>query len=157
MASRAPFFARRTGGVVLQAAPRLHLLSLLSPSLIKRMAQSVVEVMEDSKGKVHENLLANGGRSTKVSSPQALCLSWCPQWELWISRSVRPYHPICGKSHISPPTYHFFAKQEMPLTTGSRVTSKILHMECSHSKVLASHAYGHIFRYPSAVLAVKCA
>lgn len=28
------------------------------------MAQSVVEVMEDSKGKVHENLLANGGRST---------------------------------------------------------------------------------------------
>ncbi|CAO2604972.1 V-type proton ATPase subunit C 2 [Lemmus lemmus] len=29
-------------------------------SLIKRMAQSVVEVMEDSKGKAHENLLANG-------------------------------------------------------------------------------------------------
>ncbi|XP_004696091.1 V-type proton ATPase subunit C 2 isoform X2 [Echinops telfairi] len=29
-------------------------------SLIKRMAQSVVEVMEDAKGKVQENLLANG-------------------------------------------------------------------------------------------------
>lgn len=27
------------------------------------MAQSVVEVMEDAKGKVQENLLANGGRS----------------------------------------------------------------------------------------------
>lgn len=39
-------------------------------SLIKRMAQSVVEVMEDSKGKVHENLLANGGRSTEVSSQE---------------------------------------------------------------------------------------
>ena len=29
------------------------------------MAQSVVEVMEDAKGKVQENLLANGGRSLK--------------------------------------------------------------------------------------------
>lgn len=34
-------------------------------SLIKRMAQSVVEVMEDAKGKVQENLLANGGRFLK--------------------------------------------------------------------------------------------
>ncbi|XP_038968535.1 V-type proton ATPase subunit C 2 isoform X5 [Rattus norvegicus] len=49
------------GGVVLPAStPRLTG-SFFSPqSLIKRMAQSVVEVMEDSKGKVHENLLANG-------------------------------------------------------------------------------------------------
>uniref|UniRef100_A0A2K6CX47 V-type proton ATPase subunit C n=1 Tax=Macaca nemestrina TaxID=9545 RepID=A0A2K6CX47_MACNE len=31
-------------------------------SLIRRMAQSVVEVMEDSKGKAQEHLLANGGR-----------------------------------------------------------------------------------------------
>lgn len=38
-------------------------LLFFSRSLIKRMAQSVVEVMEDSKGKVPENLLANGGRS----------------------------------------------------------------------------------------------
>ncbi|KAM7334832.1 hypothetical protein ACRRTK_005309 [Alexandromys fortis] len=36
-------------------------LDTFAESLIKRMAQSVVEVMEDSKGKVHENLLANGG------------------------------------------------------------------------------------------------
>ncbi|XP_005084999.1 V-type proton ATPase subunit C 2 isoform X3 [Mesocricetus auratus] len=35
-------------------------LDTFAESLIKRMAQSVVEVMEDSKGKVHENLLANG-------------------------------------------------------------------------------------------------
>uniref|UniRef100_A0A8C9M7W8 V-type proton ATPase subunit C n=1 Tax=Panthera tigris altaica TaxID=74533 RepID=A0A8C9M7W8_PANTA len=38
-------------------------LDTFAESLIKRMAQSVVEVMEDSKGKVPENLLANGGRS----------------------------------------------------------------------------------------------
>ena len=31
------------------------------------MAQSVVEVMEDAKGKVQENLLANGGRSLKCT------------------------------------------------------------------------------------------
>lgn len=31
------------------------------------MAQSVVEVMEDAKGKVQENLLANGGRSLEGS------------------------------------------------------------------------------------------
>ncbi|KAM5263756.1 V-type proton ATPase subunit C 2 isoform 3-T3 [Ctenodactylus gundi] len=35
-------------------------LDAFTESLIKRMAQSVVEVMEDSKGKVQENLLANG-------------------------------------------------------------------------------------------------
>nr|XP_048295718.1 V-type proton ATPase subunit C 2 isoform X1 [Myodes glareolus]XP_048295719.1 V-type proton ATPase subunit C 2 isoform X1 [Myodes glareolus] len=35
-------------------------LDTFAESLIKKMAQSVVEVMEDSKGKVHENLLANG-------------------------------------------------------------------------------------------------
>lgn len=33
---------------------------IFAESLIKRMAQSVVEVMEDAKGKVQENLLANG-------------------------------------------------------------------------------------------------
>uniref|UniRef100_A0A8D0UF72 V-type proton ATPase subunit C n=2 Tax=Sus scrofa TaxID=9823 RepID=A0A8D0UF72_PIG len=38
-------------------------LDAFAESLIKRMAQSVVEVMEDAKGKVQENLLANGGRS----------------------------------------------------------------------------------------------
>uniref|UniRef100_A0A8C0WSP8 V-type proton ATPase subunit C n=1 Tax=Castor canadensis TaxID=51338 RepID=A0A8C0WSP8_CASCN len=35
-------------------------LDTFAESLIRRMAQSVVDVMEDSKGKVHENLLANG-------------------------------------------------------------------------------------------------
>ncbi|XP_039086967.1 V-type proton ATPase subunit C 2 isoform X4 [Hyaena hyaena] len=35
-------------------------LDTFAESLIKRMAQSVVEVMEDAKGKVPENLLANG-------------------------------------------------------------------------------------------------
>ncbi|XP_027411884.1 V-type proton ATPase subunit C 2 isoform X4 [Bos indicus] len=35
-------------------------LDVFAESLIRRMAQSVVEVMEDSKGKVQENLLANG-------------------------------------------------------------------------------------------------
>ncbi|XP_029340589.1 V-type proton ATPase subunit C 2 isoform X2 [Mus caroli] len=35
-------------------------LDTFAESLIKRMAQSVVEVMEDSKGKAHETLLANG-------------------------------------------------------------------------------------------------
>ncbi|XP_058143856.1 V-type proton ATPase subunit C 2 isoform X1 [Dasypus novemcinctus] len=36
-------------------------LDTFAESLIKRMAQSVVEVMEDTKEKVQENLLANGG------------------------------------------------------------------------------------------------
>ncbi|PNJ52278.1 V-type proton ATPase subunit C 2 isoform X4 [Pongo pygmaeus] len=35
-------------------------LDTFAESLIRRMAQSVVEVMEDSKGKVQEHLLANG-------------------------------------------------------------------------------------------------
>ncbi|XP_029794162.1 V-type proton ATPase subunit C 2 isoform X2 [Suricata suricatta] len=35
-------------------------LDTFAESLIKRMAQNVVEVMEDAKGKVPENLLANG-------------------------------------------------------------------------------------------------
>ncbi|ERE68283.1 V-type proton ATPase subunit C 2 isoform 3 [Cricetulus griseus] len=43
-------------------------LDTFAESLIKRMAQSVVEVMEDSKGKVHENLLANGGMQGQRAS-----------------------------------------------------------------------------------------
>ncbi|XP_060025408.1 V-type proton ATPase subunit C 2 isoform X1 [Lagenorhynchus albirostris] len=39
---------------------------IFAESLIKRMAQSVVEVMEDAKGKVQENLLANGGLKEKM-------------------------------------------------------------------------------------------
>ncbi|XP_039086966.1 V-type proton ATPase subunit C 2 isoform X3 [Hyaena hyaena] len=41
-------------------------LDTFAESLIKRMAQSVVEVMEDAKGKVPENLLANGGLKEKM-------------------------------------------------------------------------------------------
>ncbi|XP_031322433.1 V-type proton ATPase subunit C 2 isoform X3 [Camelus dromedarius] len=41
-------------------------LDTFAESLIKRMAQSVVEVMEDAKGKVQENLLANGGLKEKM-------------------------------------------------------------------------------------------
>ncbi|XP_070235212.1 V-type proton ATPase subunit C 2 isoform X5 [Bos mutus] len=41
-------------------------LDIFAESLIRRMAQSVVEVMEDSKGKVQENLLANGGLKEKM-------------------------------------------------------------------------------------------
>ncbi|XP_039743786.1 V-type proton ATPase subunit C 2 isoform X3 [Pteropus medius] len=39
-------------------------LDTFAESLIKKMAQSVVEVMEDAKGKVQENLLANGADLT---------------------------------------------------------------------------------------------
>ncbi|KAM7079560.1 V-type proton ATPase subunit C 2 isoform 3-T4 [Molossus nigricans] len=41
-------------------------LDTFAESLVKRMAQSVVEVMEDAKGKVQENLLANGGLKEKM-------------------------------------------------------------------------------------------
>ncbi|XP_027476419.1 V-type proton ATPase subunit C 2 isoform X5 [Callorhinus ursinus] len=41
-------------------------LDTFAESLIKKMAQSVVEVMEDAKGKVPENLLANGGLKEKM-------------------------------------------------------------------------------------------
>ncbi|XP_037668508.1 V-type proton ATPase subunit C 2 isoform X1 [Choloepus didactylus] len=41
-------------------------LDTFAESLIKRMAQSVVEVMEDAKGKVQENLLASGGLKEKM-------------------------------------------------------------------------------------------
>ncbi|XP_072490325.1 V-type proton ATPase subunit C 2 isoform X4 [Notamacropus eugenii] len=41
-------------------------LDTFAESLIKKMAQSVVEVMEDAKGRVHENLLANGGLKEKM-------------------------------------------------------------------------------------------
>lgn len=37
-------------------------LLLLHLSVIKKIAQYIGEVMEDSKDKVQENLLANGGR-----------------------------------------------------------------------------------------------
>ncbi|XP_070430577.1 V-type proton ATPase subunit C 2 isoform X9 [Equus przewalskii] len=41
-------------------------LDAFAESLIRRMAQSVVEVMEDAKGMAQENLLANGGLKEKM-------------------------------------------------------------------------------------------
>ncbi|XP_066242140.1 V-type proton ATPase subunit C 2 isoform X7 [Saccopteryx leptura] len=41
-------------------------LDTFAESLIRRMAQTVVEVMEDARGKVQENLLANGGLKEKM-------------------------------------------------------------------------------------------
>lgn len=61
----------RPSACIAHHSPRWHRVLLLpaltvfffsSKSLIKRMAQSVLEVLEDSKGKVQENLLANGGK-----------------------------------------------------------------------------------------------
>ncbi|KAK2091981.1 hypothetical protein P7K49_028509 [Saguinus oedipus] len=46
--------------------------------LIRRMAQSVVEVMEDSKGKAQEHLLANGGLKEKMKCLKSrLCIVCC--------------------------------------------------------------------------------
>lgn len=62
----------------------LNWLCIPSQSPQRRMAQSVVEVMEDAKGKVQENLLANGGRSLKCATmvPSQLILvhSWSQLW-----------------------------------------------------------------------------
>ncbi|XP_051061912.1 V-type proton ATPase subunit C 2 isoform X3 [Phodopus roborovskii] len=55
-----PDFKVGTLDTLVGLSDELGKLDTFAESLIKRMAQSVVEVMEDSKGKVHENLLANG-------------------------------------------------------------------------------------------------
>lgn len=71
------------------------------------MAQSVVEVMEDSKGKAHENLLANGGRSAKVLSQEPFPSPWphgSSEYPVLFTLTV----PSMEKSHAPPPTYHFF-------------------------------------------------
>lgn len=84
-----------------------------SQSLIKRMAQSVVEVMEDAKGKVQENLLANGGRSLEgayfcafsahagPSVALAVTTRWWLKWHarpqppsLWIDRGHTPHFQL---------------------------------------------------------------
>nr|XP_040127210.1 V-type proton ATPase subunit C 2 isoform X2 [Ictidomys tridecemlineatus] len=55
-----PDFKVGTLDTLVGLSDELGKLDTFAESLIKRMAQSVVEVMEDSKGKVQENLLANG-------------------------------------------------------------------------------------------------
>lgn len=49
-------------------------LLLLHLSVIKKIAQYIGEVMEDSKDKVQENLLANGGRCCECGDLNALML-----------------------------------------------------------------------------------
>ncbi|KAM4866702.1 V-type proton ATPase subunit C 2 isoform 4-T4 [Thomomys bottae] len=55
-----PDFKVGTLDSLIGLSDELGKLDSFAESLIKRMAQSVAEVMEDSKGKVQENLLANG-------------------------------------------------------------------------------------------------
>ncbi|XP_012869128.1 PREDICTED: V-type proton ATPase subunit C 2 [Dipodomys ordii] len=55
-----PDFKVGTLDSLIGLSDELGKLDTFTESLIKRMAQSVAEVMEDSKGKVQENLLANG-------------------------------------------------------------------------------------------------
>lgn len=66
------------------------------PSLIKRMAQSVVEVMEDAKGKVQENLLANGGRSPECPYP---CF---PSSFIIIHQWPQPWPSSVGRCETAP-------------------------------------------------------
>ncbi|XP_023974358.1 V-type proton ATPase subunit C 2 isoform X2 [Physeter macrocephalus] len=59
-----PDFKVGTLDSLLGLSDELGKLDIFAESLIKRMAQSVVDVMEDAKGKVQENLLANGADLT---------------------------------------------------------------------------------------------
>ncbi|XP_015420410.1 PREDICTED: V-type proton ATPase subunit C 2 isoform X1 [Myotis davidii] len=61
-----PDFKVGTLDSLVSLSDELGKLDTFAESLIKRMAQSVVEVMEDAKGKVQENLLANGGLKEKM-------------------------------------------------------------------------------------------
>ncbi|KAM4866701.1 V-type proton ATPase subunit C 2 isoform 3-T3 [Thomomys bottae] len=61
-----PDFKVGTLDSLIGLSDELGKLDSFAESLIKRMAQSVAEVMEDSKGKVQENLLANGGLKEKM-------------------------------------------------------------------------------------------
>lgn len=54
---------------------------LLHLSVIKKIAQYIGEVMEDSKDKVQENLLANGGRCCECGGLNALMLLLAPEYE----------------------------------------------------------------------------
>ncbi|XP_062933727.1 V-type proton ATPase subunit C 2 isoform X1 [Cynocephalus volans] len=56
-------------------------LDTFAESVIKRMAQSVVQVMEDSKGKVQENLLANGGLKEKMKCSKIDLTSFVTHFE----------------------------------------------------------------------------
>ncbi|XP_068928358.1 V-type proton ATPase subunit C 2 isoform X3 [Petaurus breviceps papuanus] len=65
---RAPLILCQVGTLdsLVGLSDELGKLDSFAESLIKKMAQCVVEVMEDAKGRVHENLLANGGLKEKM-------------------------------------------------------------------------------------------
>ncbi|XP_051683791.2 V-type proton ATPase subunit C 2 isoform X5 [Oryctolagus cuniculus] len=70
-------------------------LDAFAESLIKRMAQSVVEVLEDSKGKVQENLLANGGLKEKMKCLKIDLTSFVTHFE-WDMAKYPAKQPLAG-------------------------------------------------------------
>ncbi|XP_036737567.1 V-type proton ATPase subunit C 2 isoform X2 [Manis pentadactyla] len=70
-------------------------LDTFAESLIKRMAQSVVEVMEDAKGKVQENLLANGGLKEKMKCLKIDLTSFVTHFE-WDMAKYPVKQPLVG-------------------------------------------------------------
>uniref|UniRef100_A0A8C5V8Q4 V-type proton ATPase subunit C n=1 Tax=Microcebus murinus TaxID=30608 RepID=A0A8C5V8Q4_MICMU len=70
-------------------------LDIFAESLIKRMAQSVAEVMEDSKGKVQENLLANGGLKEKMKCLKIDLTSFVTHFE-WDMAKYPAKQPLVG-------------------------------------------------------------
>ncbi|XP_069350012.1 V-type proton ATPase subunit C 2 isoform X1 [Eulemur rufifrons] len=70
-------------------------LDTFAESLIKRMAQSVAEVMEDSKGKVQENLLANGGLKEKMKCLKIDLTSFVTHFE-WDMAKYPAKQPLVG-------------------------------------------------------------
>ncbi|XP_060504504.1 V-type proton ATPase subunit C 2 isoform X6 [Panthera onca] len=70
-------------------------LDTFAESLIKRMAQSVVEVMEDSKGKVPENLLANGGLKEKLKCLKIDLTSFVTHFEWDVAKYPAKQPLVC--------------------------------------------------------------
>ncbi|XP_045834958.1 V-type proton ATPase subunit C 2 isoform X1 [Meles meles] len=70
-------------------------LDTFAESLIKKMAQSVVEVMEDAKGKVPENLLANGGLKEKMKYLKIDLTSFVTHFE-WDMAKYPAKQPLVG-------------------------------------------------------------
>ncbi|XP_040848762.1 V-type proton ATPase subunit C 2 isoform X2 [Ochotona curzoniae] len=70
-------------------------LDSFAESLIKRMAQSVLEVLEDSKGKVQENLLANGGLKEKMKCLKMDLTSFVTHFE-WDMAKYPVKQPLAG-------------------------------------------------------------
>nr|KAF6445980.1 ATPase H+ transporting V1 subunit C2 [Rousettus aegyptiacus] len=70
-------------------------LDTFAESLIKKMAQSVVEVMEDAEGKVQENLLANGGLKEKMKCLKIDLTSFVTHFE-WDMAKYPAKQPLVG-------------------------------------------------------------